>query len=539
MPGITRRQFLLGGVSLAALGSVAQWRFGGHTPAVTGSIVGANFALGHRLRDGSFPAPSQTSAKKAVIVGGGIAGLSAAWKLHKSGFDDFVLLELEKEVGGNASSGKNAVSAYPWGAHYVPLLTEEATAAREIFADLGIITSHEGGSPVYNEYYLGADPHERLFMYGKWQEGLIPQIGITGRDHAQYKSFFAKMEEYKAMKGKDGLRAFAIPLDKSSNDPQLRALDAISMAKYMKQSGWDSEPLGWYVNYCCRDDYGATMDNVSAWAGIHYFAARNGRAANAESQAIVTWPEGNGWIVKQLEKRLAGHLRPQCMAFAVTQSAHGAQVQYWDAAEGKSAAIDAEAVILAVPRFVAQRLMPSALKADAFQYSPWMVANVTLDALPQGKGVPLSWDNMIYDSKLLGYVVATHQNLNRVQRETVLTYYWPLSHSPIKVAREEAYRRNWEQWRDIILSELLNIHPELDGHVKHLDVWLWGHGMIRPAPGFIWGKERKGALQNTSPVFYAHSDMSGISIFEEANHHGVQAAQSLMAMLNHPFTSSL
>jgi hypothetical protein len=293
------------------------------------------------------------------------------------------------------------------------------------------------------------------------------------------------------------------------------------------------------VNYCCRDDYGATMQDVSAWAGIHYFAARNGRAANAETQAIVTWPEGNGWIVKQLEKQLSAHLQPQSLAFTVAKTDAGAEVRYWDAASQKTVAIDAGAVILAVPRFVAERLLPTGINTEAFHYSPWMVANITLDALPQGKGMVLAWDNMIYESELLGYVVATHQNLNRFQERTVLTYYWPLSHLPPKAAREQAYKRGYAEWRDIILSELLKVHPELRGHVRHLDVWLWGHGMIRPSPGFLWGRDREAAQESAPPIFHAHSDMSGISIFEEANHHGVQAAEQLMASLHHPFTSSL
>jgi glycine/D-amino acid oxidase-like deaminating enzyme len=56
-----------------------------------------------------------------VIVGGGIAGLSAAWQLERGGFRDYVLLEMEREAGGNSRGGENAVSRYPWAAHYVPV----------------------------------------------------------------------------------------------------------------------------------------------------------------------------------------------------------------------------------------------------------------------------------------------------------------------------------------------------------------------------------------------------------------------------------
>ncbi len=537
---VSRRQFVIGSASTAALAGLGKFFWWKQEAEISGQIIGASSAIGHKLRDGfAFPQPSQTLKKKAVIIGGGIAGLSAAWKLHKSGFDDFMLLELEKEVGGNSSSGENSVSAYPWGAHYVPLLTEEATAARELFEELGIITGYDGGKPVYNEYYLSSDPHERLFIHGHWQEGLVPQVGIADNGKEQYKAFFAAMENFKNMKGRDGNRAFAIPLDKSSTDSELRALDNISMAEYLRQNGWDSQYLRWYVDYCCRDDYGANAEDVSAWAGIHYFAGRGGKGANADSSSVVTWPEGNGWIVKQLKTQIADNLQKNALAFNVTREAGGAVVKYLDTATGSVTEVQTDAVIFATPRFVSARLAASGQDVSDFHYSPWLVANVTLDALPQGKGVPLAWDNMIYGSKLLGYVVATHQNLNRIQRQTVLTYYWPLSHLPPKEARQWLVAQSYETLRDIVLKEMLHIHPELKGQVKHLDICLWGHGMIRPGPGFIWGKTRQEALEQAPPFFYGHSDMSGISIFEEANQHGVQAAEALMKNIGHPYRTSL
>ena len=49
------------------------------------------------------------------------------------------------------------------------------------------------------------------------------------------------------------------------------------------------------MNYACRDDYGAMASDTSAWAGIHYFSSRE-----PEEKGPLTWPEGNGWIAKQL-----------------------------------------------------------------------------------------------------------------------------------------------------------------------------------------------------------------------------------------------
>ena len=59
-----------------------------------------------------------------MIVGGGMAGLSAAWRLDKRGFHDFVLLEMERQAGGNSRWGENEISKFPWAAHYVPVPAE-------------------------------------------------------------------------------------------------------------------------------------------------------------------------------------------------------------------------------------------------------------------------------------------------------------------------------------------------------------------------------------------------------------------------------
>ena len=118
-PRISRRGAMLGGAGvIAAVGlGVGGCGLTDHTPSVT--MGGADFRRGHRLRGERFPDPTVEERAKIVICGGGIAGLSAGWALAEAGVEDFQLLELEDGVGGNARSGRNAVSAYPLGAHYL------------------------------------------------------------------------------------------------------------------------------------------------------------------------------------------------------------------------------------------------------------------------------------------------------------------------------------------------------------------------------------------------------------------------------------
>src|SRR5262249_13959050 len=96
-------------------------------PPVTGSFVFESQSWGHRLRDRvPFPSTTETVTKPVIIVGGGIAGLSAAWRLDKRGFRDFLLLEAEPQAGGNSRWGENEISAYPWAAHYLPVPNRKA-----------------------------------------------------------------------------------------------------------------------------------------------------------------------------------------------------------------------------------------------------------------------------------------------------------------------------------------------------------------------------------------------------------------------------
>jgi len=121
---LTRRGFLASGVAAAGAALVGCRKT---TKRVEGSFVNDSWALGHRLRDHApFTPPPQSLSIPVVIVGGGIAGLSAAWRLLNRGLKEFVVLEMEPEAGGTSRSGKNAISEYPWAAHYVPVPNRNA-----------------------------------------------------------------------------------------------------------------------------------------------------------------------------------------------------------------------------------------------------------------------------------------------------------------------------------------------------------------------------------------------------------------------------
>ncbi len=504
---------------------------------IRGQIIGASAEVGHLLRDKSFGKPEVIEQRETVIVGGGVSGLSAAHFLVKEGITDFVVLDLEQKMGGNAANGQNELSAYPWGAHYIPIPNNDLTDYLEFLKESGVITGvNAEGLPIYNDYHLCFDPEDRLYINGSWQEGLVPNLGVPEAEQQQIRDFLKQMDNYRWLKGSDGKDAFAIPVNASSKEPEFLLLDTITMKQWLTDNGFTSSYLHWYVNYCTRDDFGTTYGSVSAWAGIHYFASRKGRGENAEHQDVLTWPEGNGWLVQQLQKNLTGKMKTGVVVVRVTAHPGEVLVDYLDIKSMQLRRIQARQCILAVPQFVASRLMGDKERIgkvqQQFHYMPWMVANLTVNRLDERSGAPGSWDNVLYDSDSLGYVDATHQLIRQQLPKRNLTYYLPLTSLPPAAARKEAHQKTYEQWVRVVMDDLKKVHPNIEEATEELNVMIWGHAMVQPLPGVIHGGIREELSRSiNNQIHFAHTDLSGISIFEEGFYQGLYAARKVIQNL--------
>jgi hypothetical protein len=493
-----RRQFL-GNASAALIGLSLK-----SDNKIEGSFVNESAAAGHLLRDRQALPPARKIQKiPVVIVGGGISGLSAAWRLRKRGFHDFVLLEMNEQAGGNARSGENEITPYPWAAHYVPVPGLKAEYVRELFSDLGVLKP----DGQWEERYLAFAPQERLFLFGRWQDGIEPSIGLTKKDREQFQHLEEVFSKFRAS------GAFTVPMEAGFSG-KFADLDKISFAEWLGSQGFDSRMLNWYMNYACRDDYGALARDTSAWAGIHYFSSRE-----AEEKGPLTWPEGNGWITKRLLERVGENVRTGQMVHKMVPSARGVSVFAGDTE------YQAEFVIFSAPTFLAPYLIDSFPPLRTFVYSPWLTANLTLERLPDTRGAEPSWDTVFVDSPTLGYVDATHQSLRSHIDKTVWTFYWALAEGTPAQNRQKLLSANWAFWKEAILEDLERVHQDIRQYVSRIDIMRMGHAMVRPVPGAIFSDERARLKRRDGRILFANSDLSGISIFEEAQYQGVEATQ--------------
>jgi NAD(P)-binding Rossmann-like domain len=507
-------------------------------PVIAGDLRGPDLSLGHRLRNASQPFAAATTSRTidTLIVGGGIGGLSAAWALRKQGHDRFFMLEMESTWGGNSRSEHNAISAYPLGAHYLPLPNPETGHVREILADLGVLIGDKSATqPRYHEDALTFAPQERLFEDGFWHDHLVPTAlndPLTRDEIVRFKSI---TEHLKQQQGADGRRVFALPIDLSSADPQWRALDNITMADWLRQERFVSKGLHWWVNYGCRDDYGTDYTAVSAWAGLHYFASRIGQAQNAEPDSVLTWPQGNGFLVDGLRRLLPAASMARGFAFKVNADRDHVDVDVVDPATQSVTRWRCRHLIWAAPAFIlgyVTRLSEAFHgAARSLTYSPWLTATLSLRELPDWRpGAELAWDNVMVDSPSVGYVNSSHQRrVGHIERQAVFSYYWPLTHATPAQARQELLTRSWSQWRDVVLDDLAKPHPDIRERVTRLDVWRNGHAMVRPVSGLLFDGRLPTLRQPHPRIHLGHADGSGLSIFEEASWRGVQAAAQVLA----------
>ncbi len=513
---------------------------------IRGGFVDDDSRTGHVLRDSrpTLSASRPTVRTSVAIVGGGIGGLSAAWRLDALGLHDWLLLELSSRTGGNARSAEYAGlggQRAPWGAHYLPVPGPNAMHVRQLMRELGVLRP----DGTWEERALCHSPQERLWQHGRWHEGLDPLDASTPADREQFRRFEQQIAEWRdtgmfEVPSADGhsrrVRAAADGGRAARRAAAVQSLDRITAHEWMQREGFTSPALRWWVEYGTRDDYGASLHQASAWAAVHYFAGRD-----AEEIGPLTWPEGNDWIARALTQRLArrqavhptagggSRLRANAPVLRLArQSARGSAPWVVDTPTQR---IVCEAVIWSAPLFVLPRVCEAVTLPVSLEYAPWVVANLVLDREPSSRGATLAWDNVIYGSPALGYVNARHQHLGTPPATQLWTWYYAAADRPAREARQWVQQRSWSGWRDEIIADLQRAHPDIADRLLRVDVMRWGHAMARPVPGTL---DRVQVMQGWRPaprLIVAHADQSNLSLFEEAQWHGVQAADQAVRML--------
>ena len=258
----------------------------------------------------------------------------------------------------------------------------------------------------------------------------------TRATQAQYRRFARAIADA-------GRLGFALPTARAPWTPAHAALDAVTAAQWLREQGLDDPLLLAYLDYCCRDDYGAGTATVSAWALVHYFASRHGFGAPGDDandrDPVLTWPDGNAPLARRAapavrrprahRARRVPHRRGPARRHGLGLRGRGGRALDGAPRDRGHAAVHRRARAARAAGGAGRGRAGSSAARPGW----WPTCGST--RLPLDRvGAPLSWDNVIHGSPSLGYVDAQHQSLGARRRRAAADARTGPSPTPIASA---------------------------------------------------------------------------------------------------------
>ncbi len=453
---------------------------------------------------GEFPITKKLQTEY-LIVGGGIAGMSAAYKLRDK---DFLLYELSNLLGGSSSAGTHGETPLCHGAHYdLSYPSNYGKEALKMLVELNIVQYDpfsDSWKFIDKQYLIPKIKESQTFAHGTFRKDVLP-------DNSERTTFLELMKTYV---GK-------MPMPTGLIDEEYRALNDISFLTWLKQNISISEEFAEGLDYHMKDDYGAGADTVSALAGIHYFACRPYFTKAVE---LFSPPEGNFYFINKIYEKL-----PKDRVFlshlvkSIKESKEGFEVDVVDANKKEITQVSCKKIIYAGHKYPLKYIFSKDyLLFQKTEYAPWVVVNFVINKHLKNTAY---WQNEILseDKSLLGFVDSKAQYSTQQDLRVFTVYY---CFKPEERQMMSLIEERKQTFIDQTLKRLEKYFGKsIKKQIEKIYIKQMGHAMPIPKPGYLFHDANK--HRSNPNLVYAGVDNGRLPLLFEAIDSGLVAVELL------------
>lgn len=462
----------------------------------------------------TFAADNHNKTYDVIIVGGGIAGLTAAFYLDNY---DLLLLEKEQQVGGRATSGRYKGLSYARGAEYLgtpegplkEIISEFGLRLREIPAPADAILS--GGKMYFGDY-------------GKAQllvkKSNVSQLNRFARHTLNVYEKYDDIPELELSK-------------------EFQRLDRITASQWFEENHF-SPIYSEIYNVTFRGLFGAGSDEISALSAIPEIAfdfegfekiddentLAEEFADSSNSTEMYSFDHGIAEIPLALGNHLGNRLRTGTTVIEVKRKGDLFAVTCVQTDYSRITYL-AESVILATPSVITLKLAENILSEEqrkilrSVNYAPYITIALFSEEPIFNTGFNLAVpDGLIFTDIYDATWISRHYNKQSSNQETSITLIYA---APFSYKDKTLLNMTNKELMQTVLTELDTLLPDSSSRVKGWEINRFPYAYPVMTPGSYQRMTRLHAITGEG-LFFA-GDYMIYPTFEAAASSGQIAAE--------------